>query len=140
MNKIFRTQRTLTFREADPAGIMFFGHILGLAHDAFEQFLSAAGYQYAEWFEQRDVLIPIRHTQCDFLAPFRPGQTYDILVSVESFGTSSFKMKYIFSQNQNQHALVSMVHTVVDGTSMKKISLPTLMKSRLQPYLESESV
>lgn len=60
MNKVFRTKKTLTFREADPAGIMFFGNVFAIAHDAFEEFIVAAGYTYQEWFGQTDYLIPIR--------------------------------------------------------------------------------
>ena len=138
MNKTFRTKKTLTFREADPAGIMFFGNIFAFAHDAFEEFIVAAGYTYKEWFGQRDVIIPIRHTEGDFKAPFRPGETYDITVRVASFGETSFKMGYVFSQNDKVHATVLMVHSVLDGKTMQKQPLPALMKSRLEPYLESQ--
>lgn len=138
MNKTFRTKKTLTFREADPAGIMFFGNIFAFAHDAFEEFIVEAGYTYKEWFGQRDVIIPIRHTEGDFKAPFRPGETYDVTVRVASFGETSFKMGYVFSQNDKVHATVSMVHSVLDGKTMQKHPLPALMKSRLEPYLESQ--
>ena len=139
MNQIFRTQKTITFRESDPVGIMFFGNIFGFAHDAFEQFIVVAGYTYAEWFEQRQILMPIRHTDAEFFAPFRPGHTYDIAVTVGSFGQNSFKMKYVFSEKNKSHAVVTMVHTVVDAATMQKTPLSALMKSRLSPYLEPNS-
>jgi acyl-CoA thioester hydrolase/1,4-dihydroxy-2-naphthoyl-CoA hydrolase len=138
MNKVFHTQKTLTFREADPAGIMFFGNIFAFAHDAFEEFIVAAGYTYKEWFGQREVIIPIRHTDGDFKAPFFPGETYNVAVKVASFGETSFKMHYVFSRKDKVHATVTMVHSVLDGKTMQKIALPTLMKSRLEPYLESQ--
>lgn len=138
MNKVFRTQKTLTFKEADPAGIMFFGNIFGFAHDAFEPFIVEAGYTYQEWFGQRDVIIPIRHTEADFKSPFRPGQTYDIAVTVASFGETSFKMRYVFTQKEKLHGTVTMVHSVLDGKTHQKLALPALMKSRLEPYLESQ--
>lgn len=142
MNQIFRIKKTLTFREADPVGIMFFGNIYGFAHDAFEEFIMAAGYKYEEWFEEKNYLIPIRHSEADYLAPLKPGQTYDITVMVASFGQTSFKMKYIFSQQDKDqkdrvHAVVSMVHAVIEAKSMQKSSLPQIMRTRLQPYLES---
>ncbi|KYG63280.1 thioesterase [Bdellovibrio bacteriovorus] len=137
MNKIFHTKKTLTFRESDPAGIMFFGNIFGFAHDAFEEFIQAAGYTYQGWFGQRDLIIPIRHTESDFLSPFFPGQTYDIAVTVASFGETSFKMKYVFTQSGKTNAVVHMVHSVVDGKTKQKAALPAEMKSRLEPYLEA---
>ena len=139
MNQTFRTKKTVTFREADPAGIMFFGNIFAFAHDAFEEFIRAAGYQYAEWFRQRDFLIPIRHTEGDFMIPFVPGDTYDVSVTVASFGQTSFKMKYAFTQDGRNFAIVTMVHAVLDGKTMQKTSIPFVMKSRLEPFLEPEA-
>lgn len=137
MNKVFRTKKTITFREADPAGIMFFGNIFAFAHDAFEEFIVDTGYTWQEWFGSRDYMIPLRHTESNFLAPFSPGETYDIAVTVASFGETSFKMKYIFCQGDRTHAIVTMVHAVLNSANKQKISLPTLMKARLEPYLES---
>ncbi|MNJ92726.1 1,4-dihydroxy-2-naphthoyl-CoA hydrolase [compost metagenome] len=135
MNEVFRTKKTLTFREADPAKIMFFGNILGFAHDAFEEFIVAAGYTWKEWFQGTDYLIPLRHTEADFLAPFFPGETYDIIVCVDSFGETSFKMKYVFSQNDRTHSVVTMVHSVLDSKTKQKATLPPVMKARLEKYL-----
>ena len=140
MNQVFKTKKTLTFREADPAGIMFFGHIFALAHDAFEEFIVAAGYGYKEWFGINEHIIPIRHTEADYLAPFIPGETYDIAVQVAHIGNSSFKMKYHFSQNGRIHAVVSMVHAVVEFKTMKKAGVPSVLRSRLEPYQEGAHV
>lgn len=137
MNKVFRTKKTITFRDADPAGIMFFGNIFGIAHDAFEEFIVDAGYTWNEYFGTRDVVIPLRHTEANYLAPFVPGVTYDINITVASFGETSFKMKYTFTKGDKVHALVTMVHSVLDGKTKQKAALPPLMKSRLEPYLES---
>lgn len=139
MNQVFHTKKTLTFREADPVGIMFFGNIFAFAHDAFEEFIVAAGYTYDGWFKEKNFLIPIRHTNADFLAPFFPGQCYDIKITVLSFGETSFKMKYVFCQKDRVHAVVTMVHSVISAESKKKAPLPEIMKTRLQPYLENDT-
>lgn len=139
MNQVFYTKKTLTFREADPAGIMFFGNIFAFAHDAFEEFIVAAGYSYTEWFRQQDHIIPIRHTDANYLAPFFPGQTYQVAVSVAKIGETSFQMKYIFSQNNKNHAIVTMTHAVADKKTMKKTPLPATIRDRLQPYMETTS-
>jgi acyl-CoA thioesterase FadM len=137
-SQIFRTHKTITFREADPAGIMFFGNIFAFAHDAFEEFIIEAGYSWKEWFQTADLMIPIRHTAGDFLAPFLPGETYDIAVTVASFGETSFKMKYIFSKGPKTHASVVMVHSVLDSKTKAKAKIPAAMKSRLEKYLNPE--
>ncbi len=96
----------------------------------------AAGYSYREWFSPIEHIIPIRHVEADYKSPFFPGQTYDVLVSVEHLGTTSFKMKYVFEQNGRLHATVRMVHAVLDPKTKDKMPLPEIMKQRLGPYLE----
>ncbi len=137
MKQIFRTQKTLTFKEADPAGIMFFGNIFGIAHDAFEEFIVAAGYTYTEWFGPKEYIIPIRHTDANYFSPFFPGKTYQIDITVGKIGESSFQMKYLFSHNGKKNAVVTMVHTVANKTTMQKMALPELIRTRLIPYLET---
>jgi len=132
----FHTKTRIKFRDADPAQIMYFANIFSLAHDAFEEFIVAAGYRYEEWFSKTDHLIPIRHAEADYKSPFLPGQTYEVKVAVASLGTTSFKMKYEFIQGSRHHATVYMVHAVLDPKTREKMPLPKVMRERLAPYLE----
>lgn len=127
----------IKFREADPAQIMYFANLFSFAHDAFEEFIVTAGYKWEEWFSPREHLIPIRHAEANYKSPFIPGQLYDIDVSVESFGTTSFKMKYVFTRNNQLHATVTMVHSVLNPQTQQKMTLPPLVKQRLTPFLET---
>ena len=136
MSSTFKTQMRLKFREADPAQIMYFANIFSLAHDAFEDFIVAAGYEWQEWFTTVEHLIPIRHAEADYTAPFIAGELYDIQVVVASLGTTSFKMKYTFTQNHRLHATVMMVHAVLDPKTKDKMPLPRRMTERLTPFLE----
>lgn len=136
MSLKFKTQIRIKFREADPAQIMYFANIFSLAHDVFEEFIVAAGYQYREWFSGDHHLIPIRHVEADYKASFHPGETYDVTAVVESLGTTSFKMRYRFEKNSKLHATVHMVHSVLNPQTKDKMPLPEVMKQRLSPYLE----
>ena len=136
MSQIFKTQIQIKFHEADPVGIMYFANIFTLAHDSFEVFIQKAGYTWAQWFNQRKHIFPIRHTECDYLRPFKAGDVYDIEIVVAEFSTSSFKMQYTFKQNGHDHAIVNMVQTCLDGTTFKKINLPEEVKQKLSPYLK----
>jgi acyl-CoA thioester hydrolase/1,4-dihydroxy-2-naphthoyl-CoA hydrolase len=137
MSLKFKTQIRIKFREADPAQIMYFANLLSLAHDVFEEFILVAGYKYQEWFSPEHHMIPIRHVEADYKAPFIPGQTYDVAVTVSHLGETSFKMAYKFEQNGKIHALVFMVHAVLDPKTKEKMALPDVMKQRLTPYLET---
>jgi acyl-CoA thioester hydrolase/1,4-dihydroxy-2-naphthoyl-CoA hydrolase len=136
MSSTFKTQTRLKFRQADPAQMMYFANVFSLAHDAFEEFIVAAGYRWEEWFSADHHLIPIRHAEADYKSPFIPGQLYDIEVCVESLGSTSFKMKYVLTNNNRLHATVTMVHAVLDPQTKRKMALPALIIQRLTPYLQ----
>lgn len=144
----FKKDFQLHFREADPAGIMFFGNIFGLAHDCFEDFIEAAGFTWKEWFHTTQYMIPIRHTESNYLKPFQPGEKYQIQASVSRLGDSSFQMKYKFlkpplmeaqaSHQQIIHAEVTMTHTFLDAATHSKISVPELVRNRLKVFLDAD--
>lgn len=135
MNTIFKTTKRVTFREADPAQIMFFGNIYGFAHDAFEEFIVHAGFTWEEWFRTRDFMVPIRHSEAEYLSPFFPGKSYDIHVTVEKLGTTSFSMNYLFTHGAKTHAIVRMTHVVLDQKTKEKMPIPELFLNRLKPFL-----
>lgn len=135
-HKIFQTFKKVTFREADPAKIMFFGNIYGFAHDAFEEFIVAAGFTWNEWFQTTEFMIPIRHSEANFLMPFQPGNTYSVYVNVEKIGNSSFQMKYEFCNDKTIHSVVKMTHVVLDQKTKAKIEIPNSIKLKLLPYLK----
>lgn len=134
MAKVFRTQLRIKFREADPAQIMYFGQLFNLAHDCFEEFIVDAGYVWSDWFRKGELMVPIRRAEADYLAPFVPGQTYNVEVRVAEIRQTSFRMHYRFFQGSKLHAEVSMVHAVLRSADHSKLDLPPEMRSRLEVY------
>jgi YbgC/YbaW family acyl-CoA thioester hydrolase len=137
MAQVYRSQATIKFHQADLAGIMFFAQVFTLAHDAYEAFIQACGFDWKEWFLENKYLIPIRHTEADYLRPFKAGETYQIEVIVTEFSTSSFQLQYSFSQASTKHAIVKMVHTCMDPKTLQKINLPENVKIKLQPFYQA---
>lgn len=138
MSKVFESSLKVKFRECDPAQIMFFGNIFAWSHDAFEEFIQAAGFQWSEWFKTKEYMIPIRATQASFETPFFPGEQYSVQAQVKALGTTSFTMKYRFLKPAGPvHAVVEMTHVVLDQKTKKPISLPSLIRERLEPFLEA---
>jgi len=135
----FKKDFQVRFREADPAGIGYFANVFSFAHDAFEDFIQAAGFSWKEWFQTKDYIVPIRHTECNFLRPFLPGDTYQISVTVSKLGESSFQMKYQFLQGTHAHAEVRMTHVFLDAKSKQKMTVPDLVRNRLKVYLDVEA-
>jgi acyl-CoA thioester hydrolase/1,4-dihydroxy-2-naphthoyl-CoA hydrolase len=143
MPKKFEKQIQIKFREADPAGILFFGNILALTHDVFEDFVPATGLTWSDYFKAHDYIAPIRHAEVDFLSPFRPGEKYLASVSILRLGDSSFQAKTVFTQSTAQgsrvHAQVTTVHTFLNAQTFQKISVPEKFRHALAPYLETEA-
>ncbi|MBC7421612.1 MAG: acyl-CoA thioesterase [Bdellovibrio sp.] len=134
MAEVYKSQANIKFHQADPAGIMFFANVFTLAHDAYEAFIQTCGFTWKEWFLDNKYLIPIRHTEADYLRPFLAGETYEIQVRVIEFSSSSFRLQYDFLQGAHKHAVVRMVHTCIDPKTFQKSNLPDVVKTKLQPF------
>lgn len=122
---VFNSKVTLRFRDADPAGVMFFGNIMGLAHDVFEDFARFNDIPWDEWFKNSNFVCPIRHTEVDYQAPMIPGHDYQIIAKIVKISQSSFTMHYEFRNEQNKLCVrVQMVHVFVDPKTMQKTAFP----------------
>lgn len=133
--KVFKTQVKLKFREADSAGVMFFGNLLGITHDVFETFLEENAISWDEWFMGKNWACPIRHSEVDFISPLFPGQTYFIEAKLSKLSTTSFNMHYEYRNSSDKLcARVQMTHTFVDKNTLQKIEIPEKYKSLLLPY------
>jgi acyl-CoA thioester hydrolase/1,4-dihydroxy-2-naphthoyl-CoA hydrolase len=135
-SQVFQTKVKIRFRDADPAGIMFFGNILGLSHDVFEEFIAAQGVTWKEWFKPEHWSCPIRHAEVDYLSPFSPGQSYIAEVRVSKIGQSSFQMRYDFKKEDGTPcAKVQVVHTFVDKKTFQKSQVPEHFQKLFQKFL-----
>ncbi len=133
--KIFKTSITLKFRDADSAGIMFFGNILGITHDVFESFLKENNVPWNDWFLADSWACPIRHAEVDFVSPLFPGQNYNVEAKVSKLGTTSFNMHYEYRNSADKLcARVQMVHSFVDKKTFQKMNVPEKIQSLLLPY------
>lgn len=134
----FQTQVTISFDQADPAGIMFFGEIYRCAHRAFEQFVLQAGFTWSEYFRTPDWLIPLRHSQADYLAPLLPGQTYQVTIYLTRLSQGTLQVQYDFTQGSKLHAQVQTVHTYLNARTKEKTAMPDQHRQRWEQYLISE--
>jgi acyl-CoA thioester hydrolase/1,4-dihydroxy-2-naphthoyl-CoA hydrolase len=133
---VFQTTVKIHFRDADPAGILFFGQVYGLAHDVFEEFLVANGIPWEEWFKGTQWACPIRHSEADYQAPFYPGQAHPVEVKVLKIGQSSFTMHYTFKNQAGKVcAQVQLVHTFVNLSTFQKMNVPEKYQRILSQYL-----
>ncbi len=140
MAAIFQKEVPIRFSQSDQAGIMFFGNIFGLAHDCFEDFLTEAGLAWKEYFRNPEFIVPIRHTECNFLRPFFPGSSYLVQVSVRKMSETTFQMQYVFLDPKTPEspcAELRMVHTFLEAKTKKKTKIPEKIRVQFSKYLEA---
>lgn len=135
MTEVFRTTKTVTFRDADPAQIAFFGNIFAWSHDAFEDFLRGSRIGWEPYFHRKDVMMPIRHTEATYHLPFFPGQSYNIEVWIDRIRQHSFVSSYRFFSEKGTHAEVQLVHAMMDPKTRSKTQVPQDLIQSLKPYV-----
>jgi acyl-CoA thioesterase FadM len=136
MKPYFSKKIRIRFRDADPAGILFFGKLPEISHDVFEDLLEHLGIPFAEWFLQKNYLIPVRRLEVDYLRPFLPGKTYTATAFVSHVGSSSFTVTVKFTNEGGEtHAQVNLVQVFVESSTQQKTAIPTQFLSKLNEHL-----
>lgn len=132
-HKTARTLKfTVAFDEADGEGIVFFGNYFRLAHRAFEQYIPLLGIPWKEWFSHPDWGVPLRHVECDYFQPMRPGQEFTVTIQVESLGESSAHFIYEFKDAGGKSiAKLKTSHVFASRKDFQKIKLPDGIRARL---------
>lgn len=122
----------IPFHLADPAGILFFGHVFTLAHQAFEQFIvEQLRSPWTDWFQHPEWIVPIKHAEATYSYPIRVGQNCLIQLTIEAISTSSLTLASNFTQDTTLCCSVKTVHLFCSRSTKQKIPVPPLFLSRL---------
>lgn len=120
----FRYTTYIPFHLCDPAGILFFGHVFSLAHQAYEHLIQEEWkLSWAFWFQNPEWILPIRQTEAQFIAPLRAGRDCVIELAVQHFSLSSFTLKSALFQ-EALCCEVTTVHVFCERASLKKRDIP----------------
>lgn len=133
----FTTRLLVRFNHADSAGVMFYGNLYFLAHQVFEEFVTAAGFGWDEWFENPRWLVPIRRVEADYLKPKRPGRELEGRLWVEQIRETSFSFRVRFYDDTGDLSSdLKMVVVFTDRVTEKKIPIPPEVRARLEAHLD----
>lgn len=131
----FTYDRRIRFQDADPAGIVFFGHVLGFCHEAYEELTRSEGLPI-ERLLAGGLGYPLRHAEVDFLAPMRIGMLVRIHVVVGKLSERSFRIEYVVKEEAGlELAKASTAHVAVDRAQMRPVALPADLRAALQRHL-----
>jgi YbgC/YbaW family acyl-CoA thioester hydrolase len=108
---MFTHQRTIFLRETDSTGVIYFTSIFEYALEAFETFLKTKDISLPNLFK-KGYLMPIVHSEADFKAPLRVGDTISIELSLLHIGSKSFSIesKIRTIPEQKEAGRVKIVH------------------------------
>jgi YbgC/YbaW family acyl-CoA thioester hydrolase len=129
---MFRTETRVYFYDADPAGIIFYASIFRFAHSAYEDFMRNLNLE-KDYFFNDEIVLPIIHTEADYINPIKVGEKLIISVIVSQLREKSFELSYNFSdENEKVRASAKTVHVCVNKNGFKKVSLPVTLYEKLK--------
>jgi acyl-CoA thioesterase FadM len=125
----------IPFHLADPAGILFFGHVFTLAHEAFEHFvIDAIQSPWTDWFQNSEWIVPIKHAEANYMRPLQAGDECQIELVVTDLSASSFTMNAAFIQ-QHLCCEVKTVHVFCSRAQKQKIPIPSFLFARFKSFM-----
>jgi len=132
MKVAYRKELYIPFHLSDAAGILFFGHIFSLAHEAYEFFVQEAlNISWDDWFNHSEWVIPIKQTQACYHHPISVGSIYFFNVNVKKIGITSFVLTYQLAQHDRLFCEIEMVHVFCSRHTKQKVPLPIFIKEKL---------
>ncbi|MFN7904827.1 MAG: acyl-CoA thioesterase [Pseudobdellovibrionaceae bacterium] len=138
MSQVYKKKFSVRFRDCDPAGILFFGNIYGICHDAFEDLIHDIGIGWKNYFSTKDFLFPLIKSEADYRGPLIAGHSYEIHLFFSQIKTGSFEVTYqvmdIGHTAQTPLTVVKTVHVCLDAKAKVKCSLPPEWQKMFQQY------
>ena len=121
----FIHKRTVRFAEVDAAQVMYFSRVYELAHETYEELMSAAGFPPGQVFEQGDWGMPLVHTEADYKRPWRLGEVIHIESSIKRASDRSVAFAYRFLDGEGQaRTRVEMRHAFVSLSTFRSCQAP----------------
>jgi len=133
---MFTKEITIYFRDADDAGLLFFGNLFGISHNVMEDFVRHLGFDWRDWYKNPNWGVPFRHAEADYFRPFYTGETYLATVRIAEVSTSSIKLVFDYSRDGTQHAQVILVPVFVNLKTVQKIPIPEIFLDKLKSYAD----
>ncbi len=115
--------KRIPFDLCDPVGILFYGSIYSLVHQALEEALPKIGISWDEWFSS-DQGAPVRKIECDYYKPIKGNESFNFEVNFINPTESSITVHYLVKKNEVLHCEVKAIKVFVDRKTMTKTRMP----------------
>lgn len=129
---MYKYQTVIRLHQTDAAGVVFFANFFVLAHDCYESFLENE-MPLGSVLEEGKFILPIVHTEADYLGPVKVSQTVDIEMTLNKLGARSFELGYVFKdQDDKVLANLATVHVFLNKEPQEPEEMPDSLKEMLE--------
>lgn len=133
----FSTVQKIRFGHTDPAGIVYYPHYFNLFNEVVEDFFDEwVGVPIEKFKEEYQVLYPLRHVECDFVAASRIGDRLVFSLSVTEFGRSSMTLEIVAQHEDEVRVRARLVHVFISTEEWTTVSPPPHVVARLRQAVE----
>jgi 4-hydroxybenzoyl-CoA thioesterase len=138
---VIALERAVRFEEVDAAGIVFFAHFLGYAHEAMEHFFGSLDGGYSRLIVDRKVGLPAVKVAMSFASPVRYGERLRIETTTTHLGTRSATLRYRMIRVSDGELSAEVEHTVVttDLTCLRSCAMPDDVRAIFAAHLVTRS-
>ena len=86
------------------------------------------------WIQERRVGWPTVHVECDYRAPLRYGDAFDVAVSFPKVGRSSFVTRYEVSSGGRLRCTAEITAVTTDLERMESLDIPPVVREALARF------
>jgi acyl-CoA thioesterase FadM len=133
MPKTFQHEVFIPFYWGDAAGILFYGHVFSIAHQALENFIiHELGLAWQDWFQNEEWIVPIKQTEAKYDSPIQLGKICLVRLEIEEVRTSSFSVSYHLIQDNVECCQVNTLHVFCNKKTKQKQPIPEKINAMLK--------
>lgn len=131
----FAYQRTIHFADTDAAGVVFFPNYLVLAHEAYEEALTAAGIDLKAFFAATGTVVPVTKSEAEYLRPLACGDKVRVAVTPAGLTPNSYEIRFELTRLGSADKLAARVrteHVCIDAKTRGRCPLPPALAAWVQ--------
>ncbi|HUS39702.1 MAG: thioesterase family protein [Pirellulales bacterium] len=134
MDKPYRYQCRVEWRDTDAAGIVHYSVFFNYMEEAEHALLRDAGVDVVNADDQGVYSFPRVSVKCDYKAPIRFSDVVDVDVTIARLGKASVTYQFHFSSNDRPIAegeVTTVCCRLVEGKGLKSMAIPASIREKL---------
>lgn len=138
----FTARHPVRFADIDWARVVYFARFFDFAHRTFEDFFNElAELPYGEVLATRKLGFPIVHSEADFFAPLRLGDTARVVLEVTALSKRSVTSRFTVyrSETDERCAVLVLKQAAIDTATFKGTEFPDDVRGLFAAHLLSEA-